>query len=340
MRSERAGWRSGLTLLGLLSTPAWASEGVIVDRIAAVVNDDVITLSDIYLLGSGAIEEACPPTSAPECRAELELEVLDALVRRTLIRQELVRLEYDVGAEDVDAAIQQILREYNLPDRETLRVEVERGGITWTDYREELTEQLRQQRFQELVLRTRVSLTEEEVRDVYQRRIREVETPLVARLSAFGYVLPRDVSSDEMIAFIREFRAIFATVASGGRTWESVVEEYDTAKVGRVFNDKPFARSELNEALGAAAFDTPIGQIAEPVLANNVLYGIRVISREEGAPDVPPFEEVQRDIQEAVFLDKLADAEDEWYEVARRQAAVRVLLGGEAKPTRTSPVAP
>jgi peptidyl-prolyl cis-trans isomerase SurA len=323
--------RSELFTLLLLASSAVASEGVIIDRIAAVVNDDVVTLSDIYALGSEAIDEACPSGSEPTCRPELELEVLDAIIRRTLIRQELVRLEYDVGADDVDAAIQQMVRDYDLPDRETLRSEVERSGATWAEFREEnVAVPLRRQRFQELVLRNRVSVSTDEVLEVYRRLVREVEAPLVARLSAFGYVLPRNVTPQERIAFITEFRAIFATVAAGGRTWESVVEEYDTAKVAGVFADKAFAETDLTEALSAAAFQTPVGTIAEPVLANNVLYGLQVLSRDQGKPDVPEFEAAKPEIEQSLFFEKLDAAEDEWYEVAKRQASVRVLHGASS----------
>jgi parvulin-like peptidyl-prolyl isomerase len=291
-----------------------------------VVNDDVITLSDIYDLGSDAIDSACPPNSIPRCRREVEHQVLDALVRRALMRQELVRLEYDVGSSDVDAAIQQILKEYDLPDRETLRGEVERGGMTWDTYREQLMEQLRVQRFQELVLRSRVSISQEEVKDVYQRRIRDVEAPEVAQLSAFGFVLPRDITPAERVKYVTEFSALFRTVAEGGRTWESVTEEYDTAKIGRLFEGQEFAQADLNEALATVAFATPIGQIADPVLANNVLYGVKVLDRREGEAQIPDFKEVEAELQQVIFRDKLDAAEDEWFEVASRQAAIKVML--------------
>jgi peptidyl-prolyl cis-trans isomerase SurA len=322
--------KSELTAVFLwgLSTASLGAEGV-VDRIAAVVNDDVVTLSDIYDLGSNAIDEACPLTSEPSCRQQLESQVLDALIRRALMRQELMRLEYDVGSADVDAAIQQILREYNLSDRDTLRGEVERGGMPWDTYREQLMEQLRVQRFQELVLRSRVSISEEEIRDVYQRRIREIEAPEVTELSAFGFVLPRDVSIDERVKFISEFSALFAAVRSGARTWESVVEEYDTANLARLFEGQSFSREDLNESLATVAFSTPPGGIAEPVLANNIVYGAKVLSRGAGDMEVPDFESIQGELQQAVFRDKLQDAEDEWFEVAKRQAAMKILLDFE-----------
>ena len=52
--------RSLLLLIALVGAPALTSSGVeaaIVDRVAAVVNDDVITLSEVYELGEAFIDE-------------------------------------------------------------------------------------------------------------------------------------------------------------------------------------------------------------------------------------------------------------------------------------------
>ena len=56
------------------------------DRIAAVVNDDVITLSEVYELGAEFISEAA---LTPDARREAEINVLDSLVLRSLVSQEL-----------------------------------------------------------------------------------------------------------------------------------------------------------------------------------------------------------------------------------------------------------
>ena len=60
-----------------------------VDRIAALVNDEVISLSEVYDFGGDAIEQACGSFGGSECRLREERSGLDELVRRTLIRQEL-----------------------------------------------------------------------------------------------------------------------------------------------------------------------------------------------------------------------------------------------------------
>lgn len=319
-----------LLLAPLLAGPAAAAERI-VDRIAAVVNDDVITLSQVYEASNGFIEENCAGKSA-SCMPELEREVLDALVRRSLQRQELIRLDLDITPSDVDASIRQILVEYDLPDRETLRREVQRGGLSWEDYRAELGEQLRDQRFQEYVLRSRVTIRDEEVRDAYQRAVRNLDAPEVVGLSAFGFVLPADLPPDQLVGLVEEFRGVFATVRAGERTFESLVDEYDSAGVSELFSSQTFGREDLAEPLAAAAWKTEVGGLADPVVSRGVLYGLRVDRREAGEVDVPELDAVRDQLMQELFQAKMEQAEAEWYQVARRRAAIRVLIAG-AEPT-------
>lgn len=321
-------------LLALLLHPAAAEERTL-DRIAAVVNEDVIALSQVYELGSDYIQDNCGDD--PSCRTEAELSVLDALVRQSLMRQDLVRLGYDARPEDVDLAIEQVMAEYGFPDREALRQEVERTGVSWEEYRSKLSDDIRLQRFQGIVLRNRVTLTDDELQDRYQRRLRTLESPLVARLSAFGYHLPTTVTPEERVAFVTEFVRLFASVRQGARTWESVVAEYDTAGMARAFGGRAFRETDLTGPLATAAFTTPVGEIADPLLVGGVLYGVRVDARDEAPVDPPSFESLKDELAQELFEEKLTDAEESWYEVARRQAAIRLLLLPPPPPEEPAP---
>ena len=76
--------------------------GQTVDRIAAVVDDEVITLSEVYELGSDFIVGKCGAEGGePECYREAEVEVLETLVKWALVRQQLKQLEMGVTGEEV-----------------------------------------------------------------------------------------------------------------------------------------------------------------------------------------------------------------------------------------------
>lgn len=315
----------------LLLLAAAAAEGVIVDRVAAVVNNDVITLSEVYESFSDAIRAECPPSLADEaredCVAAAEGLAIDALIRQRLIRQELVRLDVDVTNERVDELIDMAMAQHGFPDREALRAEVVASGFSWDGYRQKLMDDERRSLFQGYILRPRVSMTEDEVLDLYQRMAREQEAPDVVRLAAFGHRVPAGATAEETAALLMEIRADIEAVRAGTKTWPEVADARDTARVARVFEGQTFADGDLMPALTKVAFATPPGGPTEPVLVDGIIFGLFVLAKEKGQAEVPPFEEVQQGLVQQLLEEKYLEAEDQWFAATRKRAAIRFLVG-------------
>ena len=84
--------------------------------------------------------------------------------------------------------------------------------------------------------------------------------------------------------------------------------------------------------LSDAVFAAPVGVVQPPLRVENpdgltVLFVLRVDSQSEKS-EIAPFEAVEAQLRDQAFADALADAEEEWYQRARREAAVKVLPAG------------
>lgn len=318
----------GSSLLALwLAGVASAAEGErMVDRIAAIVGPDVITLAELYSLGGQHIAATCPKIDDVACRTEAEAQVLDAQIRRVLIRQELQQLNADVTSARIDEAIATVVAEYGLPDRESLRQEVELTGSTWEAYRDEIADSIRRQDFQHYLLAPRITISEEELIDFYQRTVKQIDAPPVVRLAAFGYKVPPDLPAVELGALVTEISEAINAVRRGERTWPELTERYDTAKLARVFEGATFRPEELRPNLAAAIAATPVGEPAAPVLIDGLIWGVFVLTREKGAVEAPPLDAVRARIEDQLYEEKMIQAEEEWYAQARRRTAIRERL--------------
>lgn len=312
-----------LLVLGLAG-PASAAT---VDRVAAVVDDDVVALSEIYDLGGDFIDERCSqPGSGASCRTEAELEVLDALIQRALIRRELVRLTLDVNSQDIDRAIDTMVRQYGMTDRDQLKQELSLQGISWEDYREQLAEQLRQMKFSENVLRPRISVSDNEVRDLYQRTARDFAAPTQAELEAFALAIPPGSDEAARAAVLEEARAVVAALRAGEREWLATVKELDVGPYAeREGKMGTFAKGELAPDLDAAVWATEAGGFAEPVVLGDAVVVVKVAAKSASA--VLPYEQVEGQLREQIYQSKIEEELEQWYQQARRQAAVKVMLG-------------
>lgn len=327
---------AALLLAALFAAPAHAAEAII-DRVAAVVDNDVIALSEVYELGSDEIARRCP-TGGDACVADAEKEVLDALIDASLQRQELVRLGMDVTPSEVDASIDDIVATYEFGDRDALRLEVESRGFTWDTYRMlQIERPLRERKFVEVVLRSRVSLSDEEIKDAYQRLVRGMERPELVSLEAAGR--RPEGGPEGLVDTVGAAAAQVAAIRSGAVPWAEGFAAWDTAGVASAFRGTAFAREDLADALSAAAFGTPVDGVADPVVVNGVVLLVRVVGRALGELDVRSFEEAKDELTEQVFLTKVEQAAEEWLAQARRRAAIRVFVGSgrTARPVRAEP---
>ncbi len=331
-----------MSWLVLLATFA---SGAVVDRVAAVVNDEVITLSEVYDLGGPFIDERCRSTAQPkQCEREAELEVLDSLILQTLIRQQLQKLSLDVTTDEIDRTIDQIGRENGIEDRETFKAAIETQGVTWGDYREQLTEQIRQMKFNESVLRPRIAVSDDEVRDRYNRTVREFEQPAAYTLEAIGFRVevpepdaPQDPGdeppSDEppadapdpteaLVATVARATEVLGQITAGELEWAAAIEAHDT--LGRGGKLGTLKLSEMSPAIAKTVEKMKVGDISAPLVMGQLVFLIKPTQKSE--PEVQSFDAVQDRIRVAVYEEKIEDELEQWYQVERRQAALRILL--------------
>jgi peptidyl-prolyl cis-trans isomerase SurA len=314
-------------LLALVFTAT--AHAAVVDRIAAIVDDEVIALSEVYELGSEFITEKCPNASDTACVHEAELQVLDTLILRVLVRQELIKLELDVTDEELDRSIDQIARDNGLDGIERLKREVEAQGMAWDVYREQLTEQLRTMKFQEAVIKPRITVTDEELLDLYQRSTRDFESPPEATVQAITMRVPDGAGEEALVELVATAREVRRKVMAGEMTWDDAVAQYHSGMfTGPGGALPPVKKGDLMPALDKVVFATPQGEVAEPVLAAGTVFLIKVIEMKSSG--VVSFEEAKDALRERIYAQKGDEQIQAWFEQSKKRASIKVLLDAPA----------
>lgn len=324
-----------LLLLGVLlggyahaataASVAPAPSGVVADRVVAVVNDEVITLTEVYAF-TDYIEQAAV---TPGGREQAEAQVLELLIERILINDEIKRLKIDVTPQELDWQIDAVARANNM-DRDEMRVEIEKTGLTWETYRDELEQSLREQKFGSYVLRPRITITEDEIKDRYLRATNASGASAeAARLQVVFLGFPAgadDAAKDAVRARMAEIRA----QAVGGADFASLSAAYDEAGFGARGGEMgSFRPGELMPALDAVVTATATGDVTPAVETEQGIFLVLVAER-RGATE--GMAEARNEIMEQIFQERLQDEQLRWFEQARRQASIRVLLGDPSAP--------
>ncbi len=308
--------------LGLPGIPTTAHAAV-VDRIAAVVDNEVITLSEIYELGGDYIQQASAAGATPEQRRELELEVLDTLILRRLVSQEMVRLGMDVTSEELDASITDIASRNGM-EISTLRGEVESQGMEWEGYRQEIRENLRQSKFNSYVIQPRITVNEDELADAYRRMFSSMNQPRIVDLGAIFFRVPPGADEAGLAEVVDKAAAARARLV-GGAEFSVVAAALDEGGFGSNGGRMgTYEEGQLQAEMEAVAFALDTGEISEPVVTPRGVFLFKVFDTRRKEP--PPIDTVRDQLLDQVYSGRIEEETDQWYRQARRRSAVEVKL--------------
>lgn len=309
-------------LLILLALGSTASAGELVDGVACVVNEEVITLSEIYDTAGEYVRQQCGvlvPGESNECTDQAEQEVAKTLILQSLVREKLTEVDMDVGPEDVDRTIDQIMRENGIQTREQFRTALAQQGFSWDVYRGQLTDQIRMLRFRETFLRPQISISEGEIQDAYARAVREDTGE--ERLQISYAVYPIDPEKGDIGAL--ELKAELAERVQGaGDGGLDVIGEVSgiTPQIRKSTYTPDQLVAELKPLL-----DLEPGDLGGPYRLGNSYFVVRLDQRKASAP--PPLEQVRPQLEAQLMEQRLEEEAEQWYRYARRGAAVQCTFG-------------
>lgn len=161
---------AGICLLGAGSFVSAKEE--IVDRIVAIVNNDIITLSQLNK-ETRPYKERIAATDRSRADKEqmiqsLEQDILDKLIDQALTRQEAARYNISVSDADVLTAMENFKEKNNL-DQEGLEKGLEAEGITLEQYQERIREDILQSMLINRAVRSKVVITQEDIAAYYEK---------------------------------------------------------------------------------------------------------------------------------------------------------------------------
>jgi len=136
-----------------------------VDRIVAIVNDDVILQSELNeAVGTLRQQYASQPGQLPPTDV-LEKQVLDRLILNRLQIQKAQDQDIHVSEADVDQAVNGVAQQ-NKMTADQLRAAVEHDGGSYSAFRQQLSDQITIQRLHQSVIQDSVSVTDSEVNNL------------------------------------------------------------------------------------------------------------------------------------------------------------------------------
>lgn len=299
----------------LSALPAKAEE---VSRIAAVVNDDIITTLQ---LDERIAAELGVETGENIAAAE-RLIVLDKMVQESLVDQRVKQLGMTVSEEEVERAIQDVERQNNI-DRSQLELALQAQGLTMESYRTNLRRQLLEFKLVGREIRDKIEVTNLEMRNYYRAHIEDYRDDPFLRVSRISFAVPAYSAVDQLSA-LRALSQEALVRLRAGEDFDQVLAAYQGDKGAEGGPMGQFGKDELTEPFASAVVGLMPGQYSEVI---DTPQGLHILRLDELNPgQVQEFETVKEPISQLLIEEKRKVAIDGWVDNLKKDAFIEIKL--------------
>ena len=311
-----------LALLGAQSSTS--SERVLLDRIVATVNDDIVTLTELKQAAGPYLARNRTPTK----RAALYQDILRELVNERLLSQQVAEANIDVPESEVDAAIEDVLQQNGI-DRSQLMAALQARNMDMQTYRRDIREQLVRLKLIDLKVRSRVSLPEEDIRLEYERRVRDDPAKVKVEIAHILLRFDEGAPEAEQERVLAAAAAARARVVEGGEDFGAVAQEISqgpTASSGGGLG--VLEETTLMPELATAVKVLEPGEVSPPIPTRNGVHVVRLIDRQlERARSL---EDMRAVIYQDLYRERVEQEMSKWLDELRAKSTVETRLDGDS----------
>lgn len=310
-------------LLGaaLLAAPVQAAPHV-VDRVAAIVNEEMIPLSEVY---SRAIPHMMRLEQEGKATADSRKAVLKASLEESIAERLLAAEQKVYGIEVTDAEVEAAIddvRTQNRMDRETFERALQSQGLTMDTYREKLRQDLASMRLVTFKVRSKVKISEEDIQAEYASMVRDSKTDFEVRARHIVVQVPKnaDAATEEKA---RQTALDLSRRAKAGEDFEALARKYSESASREMGGDLGFfKRGDMVPAFEKVAFGQEPGEVSEPVRTPFGWHIIQTVERR--ARDLPDIDALRGKIQERLSRVQMQKQTEKYVMELRAKAEVVV----------------
>jgi peptidyl-prolyl cis-trans isomerase SurA len=318
--------------LSVIAVAALVWSGVaraeLVDKVAAVVNRDVIALSEVQQRAAPELAQLASekdPRKRADLRAQLMKQALDALIADKLIDAEVRELGLGVTSSEVDEAMADVQKQNNVTDPTQFEQLLSREGYTIKSYRDFLTKQISRSRLMQMKVSTKVKVTEEDLKAAYAQYAKMEGEEFEVHARHILVMVDPKATPEQVEEARKKAEAIAEEARRPGMNFEALARARSEGPSKEDGGDLGFfRRGVMVPAFEQAAFTLKEGEVSNPIRTN---FGWHVLKVEERkAIGVTSYEEMRSKLELQLRQQKTEKFVDQYVQELRKKAVIEVKL--------------
>ena len=301
----------------LVPAPVFAAE--VVERILAVVNDEIITEQDLQIAMAPVVAQYRTTYVGAEYEEkanEARQEFLNKVIDDKLILSEAKSKKVIVTDPEVDEMMAGIRNKF--PSREVFLNAIEEQGLTEKKLWNRFRDQIMTQKLVGYEVRSKVSVSPGEVNEYYKAHSQEFVQGDRVHLQ---HILIRLSTHSE-----EEAKALAVSLAAQikeGKAFDEIAKTYSEGAEAKDGGDMGWVeKGQLMGEIDEKVFSLADGQVTEPIKSSLGYHLFKVVERKQFS--VKPLTDVRAQIQDIIFKDKLKTRLESWLQSLKKNAYISI----------------
>jgi peptidyl-prolyl cis-trans isomerase SurA len=315
-----------LLIVGIFPIRAAATDTAVVDRVVAVVNEDIITLYDLnqamkpYEANIRALGYS--PEKEHETLFKLRTDLINRIIDRKLTDQAVKKDNIEVSEKEIDAAIERIKESRALTD-EDLRAGLSQQGLTMDEYRQNVKQQLLRNILVNREVKSKIVITEDEIKRYYDAHSEKYAGETKYHIWSIFIRIPES-AGDVTKRLARERMEAVAAQLKQGQPFESLAAQKSDSPLAPEGADLGLYRlDELSQQLQKPVKEMKAGDfssILDTDMGYQIIYVQKIIKT-----DAKSLDDVKSEIQQTLYEEAIDNRFQAWLENLRKKSHIQII---------------
>ncbi len=258
------------------------SRVTLVDRIVAVVNNEVITRNELERQIESSLDELRRRGTPIPLREALEKQVLDRIITERVQLQFAKETSMRVDDLELDRTVSRIAEANQLSLAE-FRSRLEGDGILFSKFRDELRKEILIARVREREVDSRINIADSEIENFLLEQKEATESQGEIRLGHILVRVPEQASADQLERARTRAQEVVGKLEQGG-DFAQLAATYSDAPDGMKGGDMGWRdHDRLPELFAEAVLKMKVGQVSSALRSPAGFHILRVIERRGGS---------------------------------------------------------
>ncbi|ETW99046.1 MAG: hypothetical protein ETSY1_16445 [Candidatus Entotheonella factor] len=310
----------------------WAQKAVwaqqVLDGIAAIVNNSIITISEVrevVALEASELDNRYYGTELEMRRRDLFRKALQPLIDVEIQLERAKTLQMTVQESEIDRQVEQLKEDNQLTDDQLEEI-LQSRGLTLEAHREQISRSLLLTKVVNFEVQSRLVITETELQEAYEQQQDRFRIADEWTVSHIVFLASEQATAEEETQARQQAAAILQQLRSGG----------DFAQLARQHSEGPsaegdgllgtFRTGELVSGLEQAVAALQPGEISDLIRTQIGWHIVRLDSAQAGGHQ--SLEAVREELSIELKRAKFERNYEQWLESLRQQSYIKILYEG------------